>query len=260
MELRLIPAGEFFRGSSPADPSAEPDEVPEHLVRIAKPFYLSTHEVTRREFKKFAVDGYQTEAELQGGGHVFDRIRGRLLKEAEINWLEPGYADSYSDDEPVVQVSWTDAVRFCNWLQKREGRIYRLPTEAEWEYACRAGGHTRWSMGDNPADLDRFAWTVRNSGDTLHRVGTRAANAFGLHDMHGNVWEWCLDSYAPYTIHPAAGAALDPLTAPPGPTRVLKGGSYDWDNLNDTRSAARIDAYPSYRCNSYGFRVCVEIP
>jgi formylglycine-generating enzyme required for sulfatase activity/tRNA A-37 threonylcarbamoyl transferase component Bud32 len=260
MELRLVPAGEYFRGSSPADPLAEPDELPDHLVRITKPFYLGIHEVTRREFQQFAAAGHDTDAERQGGGHVFDRPRGRLLTDPDINWRQPGYADTYSDDEPVVQVSWKDAIAFCGWLQMREGRIYRLPTEAEWEYACRAGGHTHWSMGDDPADLDRFAWTTRNAGDTPHRVGTKAQNAFGLYDMHGNVWEWCLDTYAPYTLHAASGAILDPLAAAPGPTHVLKGGSYDWDKLGDTRSAARIDAYPTYRCNSYGFRVCVEIP
>ena len=163
----------------------------------------------------------------------------------------PGVSPQF-DDEPVVQVSWDDAVAFCEWLSRVEGRPFRLPTEAEWEYACRARTDTRWSTGDDPDSLQEFAWTLKNAGGSFHKVGSKRPNPFGLHDMHGNAWEWCSDRFAEY----GAAAVVDPEGPPSGEARVLRGGSFDWDKVERTRSASR-HAYPQYLpYYNYGFRVC----
>ena len=100
-----------------------------------------------------------------------------------------------TDEHPVVNVSWNDALAFCRWLSKKEGKICRLPTEAEWEYACRAGSTTRYCFGDDASDLGEYAWYGANSDRKTHPVGTKKPNAWGLYDMHGNAWEWCADGY-----------------------------------------------------------------
>ena len=254
MTLVLIPAGAFLMGSIDTDPMAARDERPQHRVRFARPFYLGAHEVTVRQYRAFVVaTGYRTEAEAGGaGGFVYDRERGEIRQDPSFTWRHPDDRAGPADDEPVVQVTWNDATAFCDWLTRREGRSYRLPTEAEWEYACRAGRTTRWSSGDDPASLDAYAWTVRNAGGIPHPVGRKRPNAFGLHDMHGNVWEWCLDGYGPY---PAEGV-VDGSAAAGGRERVLRGGSWDWDDLARTRAAARLDSRPDYADFTYGFRVC----
>ena len=155
---------------------------------------------------------------------------------------------------PVENVSWDDAMEFCRKLTERErqagrlptGTIYTLPTEAQWEYACRAG-----TTGDYAGGLDAMAWYSKNSGVTTRAVGTMRANAWGLHDMHGNVWEWCLDWYGPYS----GGRVTDPKGAPSGTIRVYRGGSWNV-GANYARSAFRYDeyGYPDYRFNGFGFR------
>ena len=155
---------------------------------------------------------------------------------------------------PVENVSWDDAMEFCRKLTERErqagrlptGTIYTLQTEAQWEYACRAG-----TTGDYAGGLDAMAWYSKNSGVTTRAVGTMRANAWGLHDMHGNVWEWCLDWYGPYS----GGRVTDPKGAPSGTIRVYRGGSWNV-GANYARSAFRYDeyGYPDYRFNGFGFR------
>src|SRR5262249_23869893 len=141
MKLVLIPAGEFSMGSPGTDPDARPNEMPIHRVTIAGSFYLGAHEVTVGQFRAFVeATGYRTEAETDGaGGSVPHPGRKGVENDPQSNWLRPGHPVVQVDDEPVVQVSWNDATRFCQWLSEKEGRPYRLPTEAEWEYACRAG-------------------------------------------------------------------------------------------------------------------------
>src|SRR5262249_34956878 len=149
--------------------------------------------------------------------------RKGVENDPQSNWRRPGHPVVQVDDEPVVQVSWNDATRFCQWLSEKEGRPYRLPTEAEWEYACRAGTTTPWSSGDSPARLEAFAWTPNSGSPTTHRVGTKRANPFGLFDMHGNVWEWCLD----FDGHYSPGPQEDPKGPASGTERVLRGGGWD---------------------------------
>src|SRR5262249_21564281 len=172
---------------------------------------------------------------------------------------------------PVEEVSWLDAVMFCNKLSEQEGlkpfyeidgtsvRVpswdgpgYRLPTEAEWEFACRAGTMTRYGFGDDPHDLGEVAWFRRNAGDRTHPAGQKQPNRLGLFDMHGNVWEWCWDGYGE---HDYKLREVDDPAGPPGAaTRVIRGGG--WDYLpRDLRSASRNDLPPDHRAFVLGFRI-----
>jgi serine/threonine protein kinase/formylglycine-generating enzyme required for sulfatase activity len=236
MKLILIPAGDFLMGSPDSDGDAEANEKPQHRVRIARPFYLGATEVTQGQYR--AVTG-ATPSSFKG-----------------------------SDDLPVEQVSWNDAIAFCTKLSKREGlkpsyqsgvgawsaaEGYRLPTEAEWEYACRAGSTTKYSLGDYPGSLGEYAWCSDNSGQRTHPVGWKRPNAWGLYDMHGNVWEWCWDAYSEDYYRESPD--LDPHGPPPGTLgRVFRGGGWDF-GPQGARSADRSAFVPGRRGHSLGFRV-----
>ena len=220
MKLVLIPAGRFTMGSPESEKGRNPNEK-QHEVEIKEPFFLAIHEVRVGDFRAFVDDaGYQTEAEKAGD------------KETWKNAI-----DKQTDDHPVVRVCWNDAQAFCAWLSKKEGKEYRLPMEAEWEYACRAGTKTRFHNGD---DDDAGLKEVANVGYyTTMRVGQLKPNAFGLYDMHGNVYEWCQDLYEEG-----------------GKDRVIRGGSWEWcDHRSNCRSAARVPREPSQRHDYLGFRV-----
>jgi eukaryotic-like serine/threonine-protein kinase len=263
MPLVLVHAGEFRMGSTPDDANALPEEFPEHPVRISRAFYMGETEVTVGQFRKYIeATGTRTSAETkpakggQWGGCMFDAKRNEWQQRPDLNWRTPNGLKPRSEDEPVVQVSWYDAVAFCNWLSDREKRPFRLPTEAEWEYACRAGSRTRWCFGDDPAMLDQYAWNLKNADHAFHPVGQKRPNAFGLFDMHGNAWEWCSDEFGLYD----AAMAVDPKGPPHKEVRALRGGSFDWDKVERTRSASR-HKYPSYMSYyNYGFRVCSPAP
>ena len=153
MKFTLIKAGDFLMGSPDTDKDAGDDEKPQHRVRITRPFYLGVHEVTRGQFRRFVDDsGYQTEAEKDGkGGLGWNEAAKKLEQNPRYTWLNPGFEQT--DLHPVVDVSWNDAVAFAGWLGRKEGKTYRLPTEAEWEYACRAGTTTRYFCGDDTEAL-----------------------------------------------------------------------------------------------------------
>jgi formylglycine-generating enzyme required for sulfatase activity len=239
IELKRIPAGSFLRGSPDDDKDAGTDEMPRHEVRITRSFYLSIYEVPQAQYE--AVMGKNPSYfSATGGGK--DTVAGQSTAQ-----------------HPVESVSWLGAVRFCNKLSDREGlrpfyeidgqnvRVpdwngtgYRLPTEAEWEYACRANASppTRYSFGDNAAELDEYAWfgSAFNEGST-HPVGEKKSNGFGLHDMHGNVWEWCWDLYN-VSYYTKRSSYIDPSGPETGEARVLRGGSWRYD-ATDARSASR---------------------
>src|SRR5262249_19167843 len=137
--------------------------------------------------------GYKTDAEKDGGGGLGLNAARNWQQKPEYTWRNPGWEQT--DRHPVVNVSWNDAVAFCDWLSAKEGKQYRLPTEAEWEYSCRAGTTTRFHSGDDEASLKKVANYWDSGPGTTRAVGELQANAFGLHDMHGNVWEWCQDWY-----------------------------------------------------------------
>jgi formylglycine-generating enzyme required for sulfatase activity len=231
MDLVLIPAGEFVMGSPHNDSYASGTEKPQHKVQITKPFYLAVTPVTQEQYER--VMGHNP-SHFQG-------TRGILGL----------FAKAGDPRRPVEKVSWDDAVAFCRKLSDRDGKEYRLPTEAEWEYACRAGSTGKWCFGDNESLLGQYAWYGMNSGSTTHPVGQKKPNAWGLYDLHGNVWEWCLDWYGgQYT-----STALDDPTGPTaGSDRVFRGGCW-FSYAGYCRSAYRNGSTPGYRSNSLGFRL-----
>jgi formylglycine-generating enzyme required for sulfatase activity len=158
------------------------------------------------------------------------------------------------DDCPVEQVSWEDAQAFINKLnQVEKTKDYRLPSEAEWEYSCRAGSETEFSFGDDAERLGEFAWVDDNSGGKTHPVGEKAPNAWELYDMHGNVWEWVEDDWHD-TYKGAPNDGRDWIDKPRGSGRVMRGGCWGLD-AHDCRSAARIGYRPDFRDNAVGFRL-----
>lgn len=157
---------------------------------------------------------------------------------------------------PVIYVSWNDATAYCEWLSGQTDKKYRLPTEAEWEYACRAGTTTKYSFGDSSSDLDSYGWHSFNSDRKTHEVGTKKPNPWDLHDMHGNVWEWCADWYE--EKYYATSPANNPQGPSSGKFRVLRGGSRD-DIHASLRSATRSRLTPEYTVLFSGFRVCRSV-
>ena len=228
-----------------------PGEAPQHRVRISRPFCLGTCEVTVGQFRQFVADvSYLTEAEKDGKGGYGNDATGQWMQKPEWKWLEPGFTQS--DVHPVVHVSWNDAVAFCEWLSRKEGTTYRLPTEAEREYACRAGTTTLWHCGDSDATLQERVWFAANSQGKTHPVGQLKPNAWGLFDLHGNVWEWCGDWFdnGYYQNLPSA----DPMGPMAGSGRVYRAGGWS-SPASSCRSALRFANRPHYRDSRLGFRV-----
>ena len=160
------------------------------------------------------------------------------------------------EQRPVINVSWEDAAAYCQWLSQETGQPYRLPTEAEWEYACRAGSEISWCFGDDEAQLQDYAWYEKNSGNKTHPVGEKKANAWGLHDMHGNVWEGCADWYdADYYAVSPKNNPEDPES---GSARVIRGGSSN-DAPMFIRSAFRVRFTPDNSFNYLGFRLVLSL-
>ena len=220
MAFVLIPAGAFDMGSA----SGEADEQPVRSVTIDKPFYIGRFEVTQAQW--FAV-------------------------------MEND-PSQFTDDpnRPVEGVSWNDAQAFITKLNAAEPDVtYRLPTEAEWEYAARAGSTTAYAFGDDAAQLDAHAWYAGNAGNTTHPVGEKQPNAWGVHAMHGGVWEWVQNRYAPY---PSEGDA-ESARPPPGNRRVIRGGSW-LSPAEDCRAASRSHAHPAFRGAHVGFRLVRTVP
>jgi formylglycine-generating enzyme required for sulfatase activity len=243
-EMVTVPAGIFMMGSNDYD-----DEKPVHRVTISKPFAMGKYPVTVGDFKQFVlVTGYETEAETGDGSWIW--TGKEWDKRADANWLNPYFIQT--DDHPVVCISWNDAQKYCQWLSKQTGQQYRLPTEAEWEYACRAGSSTKWCFGDDESQLQDYAWYDKNSGGKTHPVGEKKPNKFGLYDMHGNVWEWCEDSWHEnYKGAPTDGSAWKNSNEN---RSLLRGGS--WGNIaNYCRSASRDRGDQGNRDNDNGVRL-----
>ena len=293
-----VPAGEFLMGSDEtveAMAAAFPqydqrrftkidDEGPVHRVRITQDFYLGRTEVTVGQFRRFLEQsGYAPESVRDGtGGYGYDPAHDRehaprkesfAGRDRKYSWRDPGFPQG--EDHPVVNVTWNDAVAMARWLSEKEGVRYRLPTEAEWEYACRAGTRTRYASGDAPqslrtvanvfdqsampnwpADWREYALAPGDGFAFTAPVGSFAPNAFGLHDMHGNVWEWVADWHAEDYY------ARSPLDDPQGPesgeVRVRRGGSWHtWAFY--ARSAFRNWNTPETRYTLVGFRLLREV-
>lgn len=236
IRMVYVQPGEFNMGSPHLEFGRKLNE-DMHTVRITRGYYMGIFEITRGQFEQFA-----REMALQGGHNLGQ-------------WADPGYYQG-SDDNPVVNVSWYDAVAFCQWLSAKEGRNYRLPTEADWEYAGRAGsgkafdnGHWTSRLEEN---IDGIAWRSVY-GDVTQHVGRYPPNAWGLYDIHGNVQEWTADFYCAYE----PTFQTNPLGPPGGCDRVVRGGFFNAYPVQ-SRSAFRIARPPTVRSNAIGFRVVME--
>jgi sulfatase modifying factor 1 len=297
MRLIAIPAGEYVRGAIHGDQlrknhpfstgaTGDHDARPAHRVKISRGFHIGATEVTVGQFRKFVAEsGYKTTAETNGQGALaFDPEAPEGIGQFHLNpdctWRSPGF--DQTDDHPVVCVSWKDAVAFCHWLTKKENAVYRLPTEAEWEYAARAGATTSYVGGDSADTIYEYgnvadaALEAAHGGMTLRQriarlqkgqgdgfvytapVARLKANRRGLFDTHGNVWEWCSEKYHPryYTELTGAGVmSSDPsrlplAVDPQGPETTLHHQYGDWRSM---RGGAWCTGPISSRCASRSF-------
>ena len=227
MKFRLIPAGSFMMGSSADEPDREDNET-QHRVEISRDFYLGKFEVTQGQWK--SVMGTEP-------------------------WKGKSFVEE-GDDYAATCVSWHDALAFCQKLSSRDGVEYRLPSEVEWEYACRGGTESAYSFGADASDLGKYAWYDENANDIgekyAHEVGEKLSNHFGMHDMQGNAYEWCGDWYGEdyYSNSPKR----DPCGPNSGSSRVLRGGSW-FNGAIYCRSARRNSNDPAFRDSGIGFRV-----
>jgi formylglycine-generating enzyme required for sulfatase activity len=218
MEFVLIPAGTFIMGSPDMDQDADDDEKPAHQVTLSKPFYMGKYPVTQAQWQA-----------VMGGNR--SRFQG-------------------DPNRPVENVSWNDVQTFIRKVNENENTFpCRLPTEAQWEYACRAGETTRYSFGASASQLGEYAWYAENSSGATHPVGQKKPNPWGLYDMHGNVWEWVQDYYGDYS----AEAVVDPVGPAAGAYRVIRGGSWDY-SARYVRAASRFGFHPGARLGLLGFR------
>ncbi|MFN9221589.1 MAG: SUMF1/EgtB/PvdO family nonheme iron enzyme [Planctomyces sp.] len=293
LRFRLIPPGSFLMGSTETRKDLEAagfvipegisvdDEHPQHAVQLTSPYFLGTTAVTRGQFARFVqATGYLTDAERDGkGGWGYVPSKGSDEQRPEFNWQNTGFEQS--DDHPVVNVSFQDAMAFLDWLNGQppvEGilRRFRLPTEAEWEYACRAGTTTRFWTGDDFASLlgaanvrdismqkayprlDYKKWQPFPFDDGVAftaRCGSFRANPFGLFDMAGNTWDWCSDWYS--SGYYAKSPAADPAGPASGSSRVVRGGCWNY-GPDSVRAGYRNDYDPGNRSSNIGFRVCSD--
>jgi len=215
LKCAFIPAGRFMMGYG-----RYRYEKPVHEVTIREPFYIGVYPVTQGQYTSVI-------------GANPSRFEG--------------------DDRPVENVSWDDALAFCRELSSLSDRSVKLPSEAQWEYACRAGSTGKYSFGDSESDLDSYGWYEANSGGETHPVGQKRPNAWGLYDMHGNVWEWCEDHWHDnYDNAPEEDVPWDG----PDEARVFRGGCCFFDGWN-VRSSRRDGSPPTYR-RCCGFRVVVS--
>ena len=282
MKLVRIPKGDFQMGSEEF-----PSERPPRPARVTQDFYLAIHHVTVAQFQAFVKDAnYKTDAENGKGAEGFDSTIPWVTKKVEFNWKNPGFEQG--NDHPVVCVSWNDAVAFCAWLSKKEARNYRLPTDREFEYAIRAGTKMHWSCGDTPENLKGFAncadlalvtkgklnqkkLTERNAGLSpisagiatwddgfpfTSPVGALKPNAWGLYDMHGNAWQWCLDRML--SNRPTKDPQINPedviaLVKGTG-NRKIRGGAW-WLGPGRCRSANWANRPQADSFSFVGFRV-----
>jgi len=282
MKLVRIPAGEFDMGEDETLNSLEtafPHLVrekisglmPLHHVRITKPYYIGAYTVTVKQFRAFINDQhYRTDAERDGDADGWDARRGEFAQNRLFNWQNPGYAQT--DEFPVVEVSWDDAVAFCDWLSKKEKKTYRLPTSAEWEYACRAGTKTRFYFGDDPEKMVEYGNVLDAAGAAMlptlggaikgndgyafaAPVGRFKPNPWGLYDMHGNVAQFCRD-FSDERFR-AGEIVVDPKGPETGFYHVARGAGWQHSAVY-SRSASMTVVVPKIKLATIGFRVVCE--
>ena len=226
-ELILIKGGSYMMGSE----KGKDDTRPVHKVTIGYDFYMDKYEVTLGQYKACVADGACTA--------IKDDVYYKKM--------------CTDDDCPAMKVTWDDAKTYAQWLSKKSGKKYRLPSESEWEYAARAGTTTLYSFGDDVEDLDKYAWFGQLHGKKTKKIGMKKPNPWGLYDMHGNVWEWCEDSYSKdYTDHPTDGSAYEYNAF-----KVARGGSW-YCPTNYVSSSYRFMLHKARASTKVGFRLVQE--
>lgn len=237
IDMVPIPAGEFLMGSAATEQGRAEDEGPAHQVRV-NAFWMGRHEITWNQYEIWGENIDIARRKIFGSsGTPRDEVADAVTRPT------PPYTDMSfgmgKSNNPAICMTQHAARMYCEWLSAKTGRYYRLPTEAEWEYACRAGTTTAYSFGNDISQLDDHAWHAGNSDDTYHEVAQKKPNPWGLYDIHGNVAEWILDQYVPDAYSKRSAAVLDPLSVPSQLfPRVVRGGGWD-DQPRMLRSAVR---------------------
>jgi len=267
VELIWVPSGRFTMGSPSGEEGRKPDEI-EHRVMLTRPFYIGRQEITRKQFWVFArkANKFRTDAERLGAIQYKRSALPQLGVRRGAHWEKPGFGQR--DDCPVVGVSWRDATVFCAWMSRKTGRKVRLPTEAEWEYVCRAGTASRFGFGESEGDLHKHGnyadgslnvpWRDKDRRDGHNHTAPARKykpNAWGVYDMHGNVREWCIDGRGGYPTRPV----VDPRGGRSSRFRIHRGGSW-CEPASSARSAARDGLREEFATDFIGFRVVVEMP
>ena len=237
IEMAFIPGGTFSMGSPKSEQGHFGDEGPQHLVEV-DPFWMGKFEITWDLYELFISRGIDKKRPATVSGKEVE-IDVAAVSGATQPYTEMSFGMGV-EGYPAICMTQLAAVKFCEWLSAMTGNFYRLPTEAEWEYACRAGTKTAYSFGDTPSNLDIYAWHEGNSGGAYHKVGQKEPNPWGLYDMHGNVSEWTLDQYVPTVYNTRKRKTVDNPLQTPTKTypRVVRGGAWS-DKPNRLRSAAR---------------------
>ncbi len=272
-DMVLIRAGSYTMGSPEAEAGRKPEEGPQRQVRL-NAFYLCTTETTLELFLTYydemvtaRVEAAQVATATGSEEKAVDAVTGPTPVYGNITM---GYDKKY----PAIGATWNNANTFCKWLAQKTGKPYRLPTEAEWEYACRAGTTTAYFFGEDPAQLGDYAWFKENSDAEPHAVGQKKPNPWGLFDMYGNVYEWVSDFYSPEAYKVATGSLVNPLGPETGKLHVARGGFYNltpdllrsaargveekWWSMNDPQIPKSKWWLP--QMDIIGFRVACAIP
>jgi formylglycine-generating enzyme required for sulfatase activity len=244
MMMRILP-GNFFMGSPESEGGRASDEGPQTKVTISYEFWIGKYEVTQAQWEA-----------LRNSTGLLIANPSMINGQHPSDWNLPDYGRN--PERPVENIKWLEADAFCRVLTQVERTnlpakyVYRLPTEAEWEYACRAGTTTRFSFGDDESELGKYAWFKSNAIDRTQPVGRTRPNPWGLYDMHGNVMEWCYDWYSEKL---PGGAVTNPVGPDSGKKRVLRGGGWESDKSREFRCADRYGLEPTKKGWAYGFRV-----
>lgn len=245
IDMVLVKGGCYKMGDTFNVSDRQGDEKPVHEACVDD-FYIGKYEVTVTQFRAFVNNtGYKTEAEKGDGCYYINN--GTVIKDKLHNWQNPGFQQR--ENNPVVCVSWNDSIEYINWLKQKSGLKYRLPTEAEWEYACRGGGKNEKYSGGN--DIDKIAWFNKNSSMMSHQVGTKSPNGLGIYDMSGNAGEWTMDWYDLYYKNTPKD---NPKGAKSGIGKVMRGGAWPHTPYY-TRCAYRISRNPFIRAYDGSFRL-----
>jgi formylglycine-generating enzyme required for sulfatase activity len=257
IEMVFVKGGTFTMGCTGEQSDCEDDEKPVHPVTVSD-FNIGKYEVTVTQFKSFIdATGYKTDAEKGDGSYIWNGTEWK--KQSGVNWkcdVQGNLRPQSEYNHPVIHVSWNDATEYCKWLSGKTGKKYRLPTEAEWEYAARggsAGSPTRYA-GSNT--INEVAWYADNSGKKTHPVGQKKSNELGIYDMTGNVWECCSDWYGKDFY--GSSPKNNPQGNSSGAYRVLRGGGWYYDPQY-CRVSNRNISIPDFRSSNYGFRLVLSL-